>query len=47
MLTESELEQHCRYILAQRKIKNKIVILCEGVRANPGERLSPQLCSRM
>jgi hypothetical protein len=47
MLTESELEQHCRYILAQRRIKNKIVILCEGVRANRDERLSPQIYSRM
>jgi hypothetical protein len=28
--TDAELEQHCRYILGQRRIKNKIVILCEG-----------------
>jgi hypothetical protein len=47
MLSEAELEQHCRYILSQRRIKNKIVILCEGVRAQRGERLSPQLYGKM
>jgi hypothetical protein len=47
MLTEEELEQHCRYILNQRRIKNKIVILCEGVRSKSGERLSPQLYGKM
>jgi hypothetical protein len=47
MLSEAELEQHCRYILSQRRIKNKIVILCEGVRAQLGERLSPQLYGKM
>jgi hypothetical protein len=47
MLSEAELEQHCRYILSQRRIKNKIVILCEGVRSQGGQRLSPQLYGRM
>jgi hypothetical protein len=47
MLTEAELEQHCQYILNQRRIKNKIVILCEGVRSQHGERLSPQLYGKM
>jgi hypothetical protein len=47
MLSEAELEQHCRYILSQRRIKNKIVVLCEGVRAQGGQRLSPQLYGKM
>lgn len=42
-----ELEQHCQYILSRREIRNKIVILCEGVRSNRGERLSSQIYSKM
>jgi hypothetical protein len=45
--TDAELEQHCRYILGQRRIKNKIVILCEGGRYDASERLSVQSYGRM
>jgi hypothetical protein len=47
MFTEEELEQHCRLILKDSRINNKIVVLCEGFRAEDGERLSPQLYRRM
>ena len=47
MLSEEELKLHCRHILSQRRIKNRIVILCEGVRSQSGERLSPQLYGKM
>jgi hypothetical protein len=45
--TDAELEQHCKYILAERRIKNKIVILCEGGRYTASERLSVQSYGRM
>lgn len=45
--TDGELEQHCKYILAERRIKNKIVILCEGGISNRSERLSVQFYGRM
>jgi hypothetical protein len=45
--TDDELEQHCKYILGERRIKNKIVILCEGGRYDGKERLSPQSYRRM
>jgi hypothetical protein len=45
--TGDELEQHCQYILGERRIKNKIVILCEGGRYDGKERLSPQSYRRM
>jgi hypothetical protein len=45
--TDTELEQHSKYILGERRIKNKIVILCEGGRYNGRERLSPQSYRRM
>jgi hypothetical protein len=45
--TDAELEQHCRYILGERRIKNKIVILCEGGRYDASERLSVQSYGRM
>jgi hypothetical protein len=46
-LSKFELDRHCRLILGQRKISNKIVVLCEGIRTQDGERLSPQLYSKM
>ena len=46
-LTEAELEQHCGFILKRTKIKNKIVVLCEGARSERGEILSPQLYGKM
>jgi hypothetical protein len=42
-----ELVQHCQYFLGNRRIKNKIVILCEGGRYDAKERLSPQSYRRM
>jgi hypothetical protein len=44
--TDAELEQHCLYILGQRRIKNKIVILCEGGISDVKER-SVQSYGRM
>ncbi|MBD2297850.1 hypothetical protein [Nostoc sp. FACHB-190] len=41
-LSEAELEEHCRYILEDRRILNKIVILCEGEIPKTSGRLSPQ-----
>ncbi len=48
-LQPGELQQHCQYILNQRRIRNKIVVLCEGpinIEDTRG-RLSPQSYSRM
>ncbi len=41
-LRETELLEHCQFILANCQIRNKFVILCEGeIKKNAG-RLSPQ-----
>jgi hypothetical protein len=45
--TDDELTQHCQYILGERRIKNKIVILCEGNVCDRQERPSPQSYGRM
>ncbi|MDY6785844.1 MAG: hypothetical protein SW833_25395 [Cyanobacteriota bacterium] len=47
--TEEGLKQHCETILKSRRIKNKIVILCEGERPpiDPNTILSPQLYRKM
>ncbi|AFY56513.1 hypothetical protein Riv7116_4076 [Rivularia sp. PCC 7116] len=46
-LNSEELQQHCQEIIKQRRIKNKIVILCEGeIRKNQG-RPSPQSYKKM
>lgn len=43
-----ELEEHCQQILKQRRIKNKVVILCEGQISNSIQgRPSPQSYKRM
>ncbi|MGL5836663.1 MAG: hypothetical protein ACRC1Z_26050 [Waterburya sp.] len=47
MLTEEELEQHCQIILKDSRISNRIVVLCEGIHAENGERLSPELYRSM
>ena len=44
---EAELHRHCNHILNQRRIKNKIVILCEGGIPQDNGRPSPQSYSRM
>lgn len=47
-LNSEELQQHCQEILKQRRILNKIVILCEGLRNNQNQgRPSPQSYKRM
>ena len=38
--SEKELKQHCEIILKQRKIRNKIIVLCEGVIPKEQGRLS-------
>lgn len=47
-LKPEELRQHCQQILKQRRIKNKIVILCEGLISNQiQDRPSPQSYKKM
>ncbi|MEO1428664.1 MAG: hypothetical protein AAFV71_06260 [Cyanobacteria bacterium J06633_8] len=47
-LNSEELQQHCQQILKQRRILNKIVILCEGeIDKKIQGRLSPQSYKRM
>lgn len=46
-LNEIELNQHCEHILKLRKIKNKIVVLCEGDIQKVEGRLSPQSYKHM
>ena len=45
--SEKELEQHCEIILRQRKILDKIVVLCEGVIPKEQGSLSPQSYGKM
>lgn len=45
--SEEELNLHCETILTQRKILNKIIILCEGVIPKEQGTLSPQSYSQM
>jgi hypothetical protein len=45
--SEKELKQHCEIILKQRKILNKIIVLCEGIIPKEQGRLSPQSYGRM
>ncbi|MBD2503762.1 hypothetical protein [Anabaena azotica] len=46
-LNEIELKQHCEHILKSRRIKNKIVVLCEGAIPKIEGTLSPQTYHRM
>lgn len=46
-LSSEELERHCQQILKDRRIKNKIVVLCEGKIINVTGRLSPQAYKRI
>ena len=46
-LSPEELKQHCEEILQDRRILNKIVVLCEGDISKNQGRLSPQLYKRM
>lgn len=45
--SEKELKQHCETILKQRKIRNKIIVLCEGIIPKEQGRPSPQSYGRM
>jgi hypothetical protein len=44
---EVELHRHCDHVLNQRRIKNKIVILCEGGIPQDNGRPSPQDYGKM
>ncbi len=46
-LNSEQLKQHCEMILESRRIKNKIVVLCEGVIPDIGGRRSPQAYKNM
>ncbi|MCL1472740.1 hypothetical protein [Argonema antarcticum] len=48
-LNPEQLKQHCDNIILSRRIKNKIVVLCEGERGikDTKDRLSPQSYARM
>lgn len=46
-LSLEQLEQHCKAILKSRRIKNKIVVLCEGDIPKIQGRPSPQSYGRM
>lgn len=46
-LSSAELEQHCQQILGDRRIRNKIVVLCEGEIKDIAGRRSPQAYKRM
>lgn len=41
-LSPEELNDHCRHILSDRRIRNKIVVLCEGKIKDTEGRRSPQ-----
>ena len=45
--SEKELKQHCEIILKQRKILDRIIVLCEGVIPKEQGRLSPQSYGKM
>jgi len=46
-LNPEQLKQHCEMILQSRSIKNKIVVLCEGVIPDIGGRRSVQAYKKM
>lgn len=46
-LSLEQLEEHCHYILQSRRIKNKIVVLCEGNIEKIEGRPSPQSYGKM
>ena len=46
-LSPEQLKQHCQTIIGSRRIKNKIVVLCEGEIPKREGRLSPQTYGRM
>jgi hypothetical protein len=46
-LSEVELVEHCKHILESSRIKNRLVVLCEGYVKKNFEPLSPQVYKRM
>lgn len=46
-LSPKELEEHCQQILTSSRIRNRIVVLCEGDIKEAVERKSPQAYRRM
>lgn len=47
-LSAEELEEHCQKILGDRRIKNKVVVLCEGeIAKDSSGRRSPQAYKKM
>ena len=44
---QDQIMQHCKSILASRRIRNKIVVLCEGSIPHLQGRLSPQAYGKM
>ncbi|MGL5939751.1 MAG: hypothetical protein ACRC2S_05100 [Waterburya sp.] len=46
-LNSKALEEHCQQILNDRRIKNKIVVFCEGEIRDIQGRRSPQAYKRM
>lgn len=46
-LNQEQLREHCELILKESKIRNKIVVLCEGKITDKQGRLSPQVYKQM
>lgn len=46
-LSKEELEQHCKFILSDSRVRNKIVILCEGDVYKENGKLSPLYYKKM
>ena len=46
-LNQKELKRHCETIMASRRIRGKIVVLCEGYPSRDGGRPSPQTYRKM
>ncbi len=47
-LNEEQLKQHCEYIIKSRRIRDRIVVLCEGkINLDYDQSLSPQSYKRM
>ncbi|MEY3304829.1 MAG: hypothetical protein ACK5RE_09665 [Pseudanabaena sp.] len=46
-LSKKELEQHCKFILSNSRVSNKIIILCEGDVYKENGKLSPLYYKKM
>lgn len=45
--SKKELEQHCKFILSNSRINNKIIVLCEGDIYKEDGKLSPLYYKKM